>query len=125
MLKLKKNDRYIILAVLAAAAFLFIYQRYVATSEGAKVLVQRNGETIASYPLTGEEHLIFTDENGNKNVLIIRDKKAYMEEANCPDKLCVKQRAITKTGESIICLPHKLVVQIIGGEEGQVDAVAK
>lgn len=125
MLKLKKNDRYIVLAVLAVAAFLFTYQRYMMTSEGATVLVQRNGETIASYPLTGEENLIFTDENGNKNVLIIRDKKAYMEEANCPDKLCVKQRAIAKTGESIICLPHKLVVQIIGGEEGQVDAVAK
>ena len=46
-----------------------------------------------------------------------------MEEADCPDLLCVHQKAISKEGESIICLPNKVVVTIRGGEETELDAV--
>jgi hypothetical protein len=46
------------------------------------------------------------------NTLVIEGGRARIEAADCPDKLCVKQRAISKAGESIICLPHKLVIRI-------------
>ncbi len=39
-----------------------------------------------------------------------------MDKADCPDKLCVKQGKISKSGESIICLPHKVVVKISAEE---------
>lgn len=124
MLKWKKNDIYFVVAVAAVALCLFIRQRFGASEEGARVVVQRDGETVGTYPLTEEERLVFTDEDGRKNVLAIRDGKAYMEEADCPDKLCMKQRAIEREGESIICLPHRLVIQVTGGEDKKVDAVA-
>ena len=65
---------------------------------------------------------------GNK--LVIKDGKVYIEEANCPDNLCVKQGSIEKINESIICLPNKLVVRIVEDENAsnretdiEVDAV--
>ena len=48
-----------------------------------------------------------------------------MEEADCPDRLCVRQGAVSRVGESIICLPHELVVTVEGEEmDGGLDGVA-
>ena len=95
-----------VLAVLAAAFFLFFWQRYVMLGNGMTVVAERNGEVIGSYPLDHNQRLAFTDDKGKRNVLVIQEGKAYMEEADCPDKLCVKQKAIERNGESIICLPQ-------------------
>jgi hypothetical protein len=46
-----------------------------------------------------------------------------MTAADCPDKLCVKQRSIAKEGETIVCLPHRVVVKISGGERPVIDGV--
>ena len=48
-----------------------------------------------------------------------------MKSADCPDQICVHQRAISKNGESIICLPNKVVVSIEGAEDSQIDVVAR
>lgn len=61
---------------------------------------------------------------GGKNHLIIEDGVVHMESASCPDGICVRHRPIAKDGESIICLPNRVVVTIHSTEEGSVDAVA-
>ena len=48
-----------------------------------------------------------------------------MEDASCPDQLCVHQNAIDKTGQTIVCLPNKVVVTVENGEEDEVDIMAK
>ena len=48
-----------------------------------------------------------------------------MIEADCPDRLCVKQKAICKNGETIVCLPHKVVVEIRSQEENLLDGQTK
>ncbi len=57
------------------------------------------------------------------NVVEICDGKASVTEADCPDKLCVGQREISGNGESIICLPHKLVVRTQSEVEGALDGL--
>ena len=54
-----------------------------------------------------------------------KDGTADITEADCPDKLCVHQRAISKTKETIVCLPNKVVVEVTGSEESELDSVAK
>lgn len=51
-------------------------------------------------------------EDENVNTLVIKDGEAFMKEADCPDGICVAHRPIKNTGESIVCLPHKIVVEI-------------
>lgn len=53
------------------------------------------------------------------NLIEIGDGKVRVIEADCPDKLDVKQGYISEPNEIIVCLPNRLVIEIIGGEEDE------
>ena len=99
----------------ALLLFLFIGKR----QEGSKVRVMVEGKEIGVYSLSRDSEYSL---NGGTNTLIIKDGKAYMADADCPDKLCVRQGKIHRNGETITCLPNKLTVTVID-EEGEVDLV--
>lgn len=77
--------------------------------EGGSVRVEVEGRVIARYSLSESGRYVL---NGGTNILVIEDGKAYMEDADCPDKLCVKQGRIYRKGETITCLPNKLMVTV-------------
>lgn len=114
---LYRNDILLAVGILTAVLIgTWLYARQAQRETQAVVYV--NGEQTASYLLAEE-----TDVNINgTNRLVIQDGKAKMQEANCPDKLCVKQHAISRGGESITCLPNRIVVMIEGTKEDSVDA---
>ena len=56
-------------------------------------------------------------------VCVIQNGQAKMEWADCPDQLCVHQKAISRTGESIICLPNQVVVSVQGSKESELDGI--
>ena len=68
---------------------------------------------------------VFDTDTGFINTLVIENGKADMISADCPDKLCVKQHAISSNGETIVCLPNKVVVEIEDGESSQFDTHTK
>lgn len=121
---MKKNDLYLAAGILAAAFFLLVVQRFVPASSGQQVTVTQDGEIAGIYLLAEDKELVFTDADGGRNVLVIRDGEAYMKEADCPDGLCMRQKAVSRKGESIICLPHRLAVEVTAGESAGTDAVA-
>lgn len=51
------------------------------------------------------------------NLLAVSKEEVSMLAADCPDQICVRHRPISRGGEGIICLPHKLAVEIWGEEE--------
>lgn len=55
--------------------------------------------------------------NGGTNLLEIKGNRARLVDADCPDKLCVRQGWIQYTGQCITCLPNKLTVTISGGDD--------
>lgn len=120
---IKKND--LILAggilVIALLAILFIN---LTKTEGGKVVISVNGEVYKTLPLEEDTTLTIGDKQSNYNVLEIKNGKVTMTEANCPDKLCVKHRGIHYSHESIVCLPHKVVVEIQGGEQSDLDVIS-
>ncbi len=81
--------------------------------EGGAVVVAVNGIEIGSYSLSvnGQYSL-----NGGTNILVIENGKAKVSDANCPDKLCVKELWVQFTGQCITCLPNKLTVTVVGGD---------
>lgn len=87
------------------------------------VVVYQNGREISRYPLTGNETITIPFDGQGYNLLMISDGTASVSDADCPDRLCVNQRNIFQKGESIICLPHKLVITIDSDKEGELDAV--
>lgn len=64
-------------------------------------------------------------ESGNEayNVVLCKDGEISVVEADCPDGICVDHVPVSGTGENIICLPHKLVIEVIGNEGSELDGV--
>lgn len=119
---MKKTDLFLIIGALLAAGIVFLVLQLTA-QEGAVVQVVEDGTVIAEFDLDEDTtYEIVTD--GGTNTLVIEDGKASVTDADCADKICVKHSSISKNGESIICLPHKIMVRISGGEESDVDAIS-
>lgn len=79
--------------------------------QGNRVLVQVDGECVKSFWQEEEVEYTIKSDKG-ENVLRISQGKVWLSEADCPDKICVNTGKIQYPGQSIICLPHKVVVEI-------------
>ena len=87
----------------------------------SEAVVTIDGEEYGRYSLTEDTDEMILFEDGSYNELIIRDGYARISAAGCPDQICVNHLGIRYAGESIVCLPNKLVVTIEGGEESEID----
>lgn len=94
----------IVLSVLSGVLF------FNSGSVGKTVVVSINNSVYAEYPLY--ENRTVELKNNGYNKLIIKNGTAYVEKADCKDKICVKHKKISKRGETIICLPHKTVIEV-------------
>lgn len=123
----KKNDL-ILIAVLAGtalSALLGMSLFFGAGSKGGKAVVFIDGKESASYSLNEELTVPVETENGGYNLLEIKDGKANIKEASCPDKICVNHHPVNKNGQTLVCLPNKVVVEIVSGEEPDVDGFTR
>lgn len=119
---MKKNDFYliggIILFIFLGFLFMIIFR-----TEGSQVLITIDGKEHKTFNLNEDTRYEILHD-GERNVLEIKDGYVRMIEASCPDKLCVKHRGIHYDNESITCLPNRVVLRVIGGEESDLDAIA-
>lgn len=118
-----RNDFILIAAVLIAALGIWLVVE-LSKEEGAFAVVVVDGVETAKYPLDRDAEIRLESENGGYNILVIKDGSADVAEASCPDKICVNQHSIDKTGETITCLPNKTVIKIIGAGEAEIDFVS-
>lgn len=58
------------------------------------------------------------------NVVEIENGGAKMIDADCHDKICIKEGFKDKNGQTIVCLPNKFVVEIKGEDKAETDGVA-
>ena len=122
----RKNDILFAAAVLVTAVVVYLAVYGIYGSKGINVQVMLDGEVYAEYPLEEDRRVqIKCVQEEGTNMLVIEDGSVSVTEADCPDKLCVKQRCISKDGESIVCLPHKLVITVVGGEEAEYDGFTR
>lgn len=110
-----KGDKILISAIviLSLLAYGIIYL----SGSGEKnkyISVQFNGEEYKRLTFTSKndsyEYKLDTDEG--LNIIEVEGDKVHMIDANCPDKLCIKQGYISKVGEVLVCVPNKVVVEI-------------
>ena len=123
-MKQKKERMFLGILFLVLVVFCLVFY-FFRGQMGAQVKVTVDGALYGTYPLEKEQEIAIEKDGVVTNRLVIRDGVADMIEADCPDKLCVHQKAISKTGETIVCLPNKVVAEIIGSEESELDRVAK
>lgn len=111
-----------ILLVFCIGLSVFIYKG--GSVKGSYVTITVDGKAYGQYSLL-EEQTITVGEGDKVNVVVIKNGKAHMESASCPDHLCVNQNAIGYDKQSIICLPNKVVITVTSDEESDVDMIVR
>ena len=122
---MKKADFILIAVTVAVAGILLILLYGVNGKAGAYVQIEIDGVVTETLPLdTDTVYEIITDDGG-ENILVIDDGNAKVTEANCPDGICKNHAKIHRNGESVICLPHRVVITVVNeADTNGVDAAA-
>ena len=120
----RRND--IILAVillLVSVAGFLLYKSL--QTEGDFVVVSVDNVTVARFSLSEDTEYKINGVSGC-NTLVIKDGKADITLADCPDGICANHAPVSKVGDAIVCLPHRVVVKIVSGKNSQeeIDMVA-
>lgn len=120
---MKKNDLYLTGFILLAALTITAGYLLLFREDGASAQITINGEVYQTLPLNHDTTITIPSDDGHTNVLTIHNGYADITDADCPDKLCVHQKKISKKGETLVCLPHKIVISIISGKQSQTDSI--
>lgn len=117
---IKKMDIVIIvlLLIISFTPHLIFFKTSQKSSKNNYAIIKVDGKIHKKIDLSNvknNEEVNLNLPNG-KNTLLIKNNSIQMYSANCNDALCVKQGNISKVGQTIICLPHKLIIEIKGDE---------
>lgn len=97
----------LLILVLSIAFVLFGFLK----DNGKKAVVSVDGETVLELSLKNEaEHKVKTETGFN--TVVVENGSVFVSTADCKDSVCINRGKINKKGESIVCLPHKLIVEI-------------
>lgn len=120
---MKKRDFIVIFSIMALVVCSFLVMNRTKQT-GEKVIIYQNKQEYKSMSLYTNQ-IIQIPTNTGYNIVKIQDGKVSMLEASCPDQICVHHRQISSTGETIVCLPNKIVVEIKGKTEKKLDSIAE
>ncbi|WP_232695812.1 NusG domain II-containing protein [Brevibacillus daliensis] len=129
---MKRGDLLIIGVVLVVALVLLV-PRFLGNNSSEKkhndqryALITVDNKEYKKVPLTEEEQMITVETSHGKNVLKVHNNGIEMHEADCADQVCKSFGFITEPYQTIVCLPNRVLVEIVGGEEGaDLDVITK
>ena len=123
MLKVIKKADIVLFLILAALGIAVTVMSLNGAEDGSVVQVSVDGKTYGVYSLNKNQTIeIKQDKSINK--ITIKDGHVQMSDSTCRNQVCVDTGEISKTSQSIVCLPNRVMVEIIRGEAG-FDAVSK
>ncbi len=119
------HDIVLIVICILIAGFSYLAINIFSSDTGNMVVVKADGEIVAQMPI--DKDTTFRYEAGDDiNIIIIKNTRVYISEANCSNEECVNQGSIGHAGQSIVCLPHKLVITIESEkDDNDVDGVVR
>jgi hypothetical protein len=122
----KRNDIILIVAVLVIALGAWVVLRgglptsQSASSEsgatGPYAVVQNTEGFREVLPLSQDATVDVTSSLG-ENLVVVSGGKVSVEEADCKNQICVQTGKVNRVGDTIVCLPHQLVIQVVDKPE--------
>lgn len=122
---IKKADIILLIVILAVGIPLAVLSLSSGTG-GDKVKISLNGKVYGTYPLH-EDRVIEVSEDGHTNHITIKDGQVSMSYSTCRNQVCVNTGAISEIKDAIVCLPNRVVVEIISsvnGKGGDADVIS-
>ena len=117
---MKKKDIILIIVILLVAGVAF-GAKFLFDKKGGEATITVDGKIYGTYSLDKDQTINVDDHN----TVVIKDGVVYMEDANCPDKLCVKQGEIDSNGEKIVCLPNKVIATVTSTTKSDIDVISQ
>ncbi len=116
----------LVISFVPAAVFGVLYNR---NSDSIYAEITISGELYKTVPLAshkGEDSFVISNKYG-ENTIEVKEHAIGITHADCTDELCVQTGFIAKPGETIICLPHQLMIEIKGTTDNSsiIDGVAQ
>lgn len=112
---MRKGDiALVVVAVILLALWL------IPSPAGSLVSISVDGKIYKKVPLDTNAEIEVESEWGT-NTVVIENGQVYIKSANCPNKQCEKEK-ISKSSQSIVCLPNRLSV-IIESEKEEIDVI--
>ncbi|MDD7305179.1 MAG: NusG domain II-containing protein [Peptoniphilaceae bacterium] len=125
-MKIKKMDIVIIFVLFfTSLAMVVATHSMQSQADGEYLVIELDGKEYAKYDLNEDRTVEIESKNGGKNTIEIKDKKARMVFANCTDLICTRMPAIGEKGQTIVCLPHRLYLEVDSNKEADIDQVVK
>lgn len=119
-MKMVKIGDIIIVALLVLLSFLplaiFTYQNASANGDRIHAVISADGEVVHEMELKNDhtrEIYEFVDDHGHENTIVREGSIVYISDASCQDLLCVQQGQVSEVGETIVCLPNRVLVEIV------------
>ncbi len=116
---MKFKDFVLLMGILVVAFAAYLGIQFISFQDAERITISVDGEVFGVYSLHKDQEIQIND----TNILVIKNGIADMIEADCPDQICVNQKEISKTRETIVCLPNKVIVEVKGADSGELDAV--
>jgi len=121
--KIKFADIILVVVIVLAAGFFFIYDSYFQTA-GKWAEISVDGKLIKRVLLSKTENFPVEGPAGLSEIRIA-DNKIWIEEAPCPHKYCQTMGKINRSGQTIICIPNRLIIKIAGKGRDDIDAITE
>lgn len=120
---IKKSDIILGLCLILLGIAFALYPLFVSKT-GGMLEVSVNGKHYGSYPLFIERDIKITN-NGHTNIFRIQNGTVKMISADCKNQVCVHSAAISRTSQSIACLPNRVLLKIVNEEDKEAyDAIS-
>ena len=119
---MNRNDRLLIAGMILASALLFVVLCLTNRETGSMAVITVDGTEALRVPL-GTDGVYQVEGLLGSTTIRTENGNIFVEEAPCPDQICVRHRRIQNTGEQIVCLPGRILIEIEGEREDEIDGI--
>lgn len=123
-MKFKKGDLIVVIILAVAVISWFGINKLNDAKSDRRAVIEIGGTLYETIPLKAgmEQKKLHIELENNRHIDIVIDENgAYVEDVVCPDKICQKTGVVDKAGQSIVCLPNKVVIYIEGEKETETE----
>lgn len=116
----------VLILIVLSFAPIIVFSLNRTASPTQEAILSVDGKKIKTFDLSDSSKgytYRYEDSDGDYNLIEVKSGRIRIKEANCGDQICVRRGWIKQSGETIVCLPHKLLIEIKssdGGEPGSV-----
>jgi len=121
--RIRFQDVLLSLAVLVGSFWSIFALNNASPGDSANLIIYRNGLVIKEAPLSANKIITLPVDAGNISIEINSENGVHILASSCPAKVCVHTGWIKHPGETIICLPNKILLEI-SGENNEYDAIS-